>query len=83
MSRRPSLSQHQHDQSLALGSVAHDKSRKKATTTEAEEVIQTSFRLPRSRWRRLQELSIDQRASVQSIIVAALEREFASRGLTF
>lgn len=48
-----------------------------------EEVIQTSFRLPRSRWRKLRELSIDDRASVQSIIIGALEAEFARRGLTF
>lgn len=48
-----------------------------------EEVIQTSFRLPRSRWRKLQELCLDERASVQSIIVGALETEFAKRGLSF
>lgn len=55
------------------------KSRRAAT----EEIIQTSFRLPRSRWKRLQELSIDERSSAQSIIVRALEREFAALGLKF
>lgn len=48
-----------------------------------EEVIQTSFRLPRSRWARLQQLSIDERLSVQSIIISALEKEFESRGRKF
>jgi hypothetical protein len=83
MSRRPSLSHDKQDQSSSPGPKEQDKPLKKAASVQAEEVIQTSFRLPRSRWRRLQELSIDQRASVQSIIVAALEREFASRGLKF
>lgn len=54
-----------------------------ASTIVEEEVIQTSFRLPRSRWKRLQVLAIDERASVQSIIIAALEREFSKRGLKF
>lgn len=57
--------------------------RKRAPKPLAEEVIQTSFRLPRSRWKKLQELSIEERASVQSIIVRALEAEFAKHGITF
>lgn len=48
-----------------------------------EEVIQTSFRLPRSRWARLQQLSIDERLSVQAIIISALEGEFERRGRKF
>lgn len=48
-----------------------------------EEVIQTSFRLPRSRWTRLQLLCIEERVSVQSIVVSALEKEFESRGKDF
>lgn len=48
-----------------------------------EEVIQTSFRLPRSKWARLRQLSIDERLSVQAIIVAALESEFERRGRKF
>jgi hypothetical protein len=48
-----------------------------------EEVIQTSFRLPRSRWTRLQQLSIEERITVQSIIVSALEKEFEARGKDF
>ena len=48
-----------------------------------EEIIQTSFRLPRSRWSKLQTLCIDERVSVQSMIVSALAAEFARRGLTF
>lgn len=50
---------------------------------EAGELVQTSFRLPKSRWKKLRELSLDERASVQSIIVSALEAEFARRGLAF
>lgn len=48
-----------------------------------EEIIQTSFRLPRSRWQRLRQLSIEERSSVQSIIIEALEAEFTKRGLSF
>jgi hypothetical protein len=51
--------------------------------TPPEEVIQTSFRLPRSRWTKLQQLSIEERLTVQSIIVSALEKEFESRGKKF
>lgn len=47
------------------------------------DVVQMSFRLPRARWKRLRELSLDERASVQSIIVAALEAEFTRRGMSF
>lgn len=50
---------------------------------EVDELVQTSFRLPKSRWKKLRELSLDERASVQSIIVSALEAEFARRGLVF
>ena len=53
------------------------------SSTPAEEVIQTSFRLPRSRWARLQQLSIDERLSVQAIIIASLEGEFKRRGRKF
>lgn len=48
-----------------------------------EELVQTSFRLPRSRWRKLHELSLDERSSVQAIIIRALESEFSRRGITF
>lgn len=58
----------------------HDVAAKQSAT---EEIIQTSFRMPRSRWKKLQELAIDQRVSVQSIILVALEGEFAKRGLKF
>lgn len=57
--------------------------RGRSPSAEKEELIQTSFRLPRSQWKRLRELSIDERTSVQSIIIKALEAEFARRGLTF
>lgn len=45
-----------------------------------DEVIQTSFRLPRSRWQRLQHLVIEERSSVQAIVVEALEAAFEKRG---
>lgn len=59
------------------------RSRKRSSRTNGEEIIQTSFRLPRSRWAKLQQLSIAERSSVQAIIVGALEAEFARRGLAF
>ena len=73
------MSQHQR---LETGQGSKTSTRKRESAVR-EEVIQTSFRLPRSRWKKLQELSIEERASVQSIIVAALEAEFRRRGLTF
>lgn len=48
-----------------------------------EQVIQTSFRLPESRWKKLRKLSIEERSTVQSIIVTALEAEFDRRGIPF
>ena len=54
-----------------------------ATEPADEEIIQTSFRLKRSQWAKMQELSIHERMTVQSILVSALEREFAARGLSF
>lgn len=54
-----------------------------ATGPSDEEIIQTSFRLKRSQWAKMQELSIHERMTVQSILVSALEREFAARGLSF
>lgn len=50
---------------------------------EPEEIIQTSFRLPRGRWTKLQLLGIEERLSIQSIIVSALEAEFKRRGKSF
>lgn len=58
-------------------------SRGAVESAPAEEVIQTSFRLPRSRWTKLQQLSIEERLTVQSIIITALESEFARRGRKF
>jgi hypothetical protein len=73
----------QHQSPEARPAIAKPARRKREAVSAAEEVIQTSFRLPRSRWKKLQELSIDERASVQSIIISALEAEFLRRGLTF
>lgn len=57
--------------------------RDSAQLSSSTDVVQMSFRLPRARWKRLRELSLDERSSVQSIIVAALEAEFARRGISF
>jgi RNase H-fold protein (predicted Holliday junction resolvase) len=84
MTARPSLSNYQAAQVAVSSPVAESKSSTKRTkTTQSEELIQTSFRLPRSKWKKLQELSIDERRSVQAILVAALEAEFSKRGLSF
>lgn len=84
MTARPSLSNYQAAQVTVTLPVSESKSPAKRTKTmQAEELIQTSFRLPRSKWKRLQELSIDERRSVQAILVAALEAEFSKRGLPF
>lgn len=50
---------------------------------KSEEIIQTSFRLPRSRWTKLQQHLIEERLSVQAFIVAAIEAEFQRQGKTF
>lgn len=79
---RPSLSAYQAAQASAVQQDDVPK-RKKPASPGAEEVIQTSFRLPRSRWKRLQEIAIDERRSVQSVIIEALEDAFAKKGLKF
>lgn len=56
---------------------------RKRAPSKTEELVQTSFRLPLDRWKKLQQLSIEERVSVQSILVTALESEFARRGLIF
>lgn len=79
---RPSLSAFQAAQAPAAQK-ADEPKRKRPSAAGAEEVIQTSFRLPRSRWKRLQEVAIDERRSVQSVIIEALEEAFAKKGLKF
>lgn len=58
-------------------------SRASEKSNAQEEVIQTSFRLPRGRWTKLQTLAIEERLTVQSIITTALENEFLRRGQKF
>lgn len=79
---RPSLLDYA-SQPQAAAEPAASKQQSRSRRAPTEEIIQTSFRLPRSRWKRLQELSIDERSSAQAIIVRALEREFAALGLKF
>jgi hypothetical protein len=83
MTARPSLSAFQAAQAPLATPQSEDRPRKKSDQPAIEEIIQTSFRLPRSRWKRLQELAIDERRSVQSILVEALEGAFAKKGLKF
>jgi predicted DNA-binding ribbon-helix-helix protein len=55
----------------------------RSSDAASDKLIQTSFRLPRARWAKLQQLGIEERMSIQSIIVAALEAEFQRRGMKF
>lgn len=81
---RPSLSSYQAAQVTTPQTASESKNPIKQVKPKiVEELIQTSFRLPRSRWKKLQELSIDERRSVQAILVGALEAEFLKRGLPF
>lgn len=84
MTVRPSLSNYQAAQvKVTLPASDSQSPAKRTKAIQTEELIQTSFRLPRSKWKRLQELSIDERRTVQAILVAALEAEFSKRGLPF
>lgn len=81
MSTRPSLADFQNAQVETDVPGVHSVPAKKSKNSE--ELIQTSFRLPRSKWKKLQELSIDDRKSVQALLIEALEISFAKRGLKF
>jgi hypothetical protein len=50
---------------------------------QGEEIINLTFRLPHSKWKKLKNLSTDERRSIQQILLDALEAEFARRGLPF
>jgi hypothetical protein len=47
-----------------------------------DQIINMTIRLPHSRWKKLADLSTDERKSIQAIVVQALEAEFSRRGLT-
>lgn len=79
MSARPSLADFQNAQVQPETPATI----KKTKASHKEELIQTSFRLPRSRWKKLQELAIDQRTSVQAVLVESLEDVFNKKGLKF
>lgn len=49
---------------------------------KGEKIINMTIRLPQSRWKRLADLSTDERKPIQTIVVEALEAEFARRGMT-
>ena len=55
----------------------------KVVRREGEEIVNLTFRMPRSRWKHLAELSISDRVSLQSLIMHALEEDFKRRGLRF
>ena len=82
MSARPSLADFQNAQ-VQTDAPGTDSVPPKKSKSFKEELIQTSFRLPRSKWKKLQELSIDDRKSVQALLIEALEISFAKRGLKF
>lgn len=48
-----------------------------------EQIINMTIRLPQSRWKRLADLSTDERKPRQAIVVEALEAYYAKRGLPF
>lgn len=79
MSARPSLADFQNAQVQPESAATTKKSK----ANLKEELIQTSFRLPRSRWKKLQELAIDQRTSVQAVLIESLEDVFSKKGLKF
>ncbi len=54
----------------------------KPSVKQSEKIINMTIRLPQSRWKRLADLSTDERKSIQAIVVEALEAEFSRRGLT-
>ncbi|MGC8509038.1 MAG: hypothetical protein ACP5NM_12355, partial [Thiomonas sp.] len=80
MSAKPSLMNYVSAQVTPQDGPPPALKRKSPKRKGTEEIIQTSFRLTRSQWRKLHELALDERASVQALIVHALEQEFARRG---
>ena len=50
---------------------------------QGEQIINMTFRLPQSRWKKLADLSTDQRKPIQQILVTAVEAEFEKLGLPF
>jgi len=84
MTIHPNFSNDQVTQATVVSPASASKTAAKRTRPmKTEELVQTSFRLPLSRWKKLQGLSIDERRSVQAILVSALEAEFSKRGLLF
>lgn len=79
----PPLLQATSEPLLASESSSEPARKSSVKKKSAEELIQTSFRLPRSRWKKLQELAIDERRSVQSILVEAIDGVFSKKGLKF
>lgn len=58
------------------------KTADKPSAKQGEKIINMTIRLPQSRWKKLADLSTDERRSIQAIVVEALEAEFTRRGLT-
>jgi hypothetical protein len=58
------------------------KTADKSSAKQGEKIINMTIRLPQSRWKKLADLSTDERRSIQAIVVEALEAEFTRRGLT-
>jgi hypothetical protein len=55
----------------------------KPAKPSSEEIVNITFRLPRSQWARLSNLAINERSSLQQLLLAALKADFERRGLPF
>lgn len=55
---------------------------KKATNkSDAGETVQVTVRLPRSEWEKLAHLAIDERTSIQALLVGAINKLFKAHGI--
>lgn len=55
----------------------------KPVKPEGEEIINMTIRLPRSKWKRVADMSTDNRESIQKITMDAYKEYFEKRGLPF
>ena len=55
----------------------------KPSRPKGEEIINMTIRLPRSKWKRVADLSTDTRKSIQKITEEAYREYFEKRGLPF
>jgi hypothetical protein len=55
----------------------------KPAKPSSEEIVNITFRLPRSQWAKLSNLATNERSSLQQLLLAALKADFERRGLPF